>query len=353
MSKDQQSDTIGNINSSNASFEANRPATEATPLLDDARDQNRARDHEGDEGEGESAVNKWRFVPSWVKRDFGYGVLLGIPVILFIPSLVFFIMTLNLRGNLPPSSSLETITNLTHQVSRLSRSLSTCTDNTTRLATELQDERSRVDICRESEKRLAERVDLVEGMLDTCQKDALTLKGKLNDVTHDLGTCVDEKEELKRQMESGVYVQFLDMVKKMGTGGDSWVCSDTTELWSYGYTHQESPHPTINIQTWTSELTDAQHSTSPLVFPPVSMRHNSRRGSSEQPPPEQIYNAASRIVGYTVSSGNLSGNNGWWRITKLPSFAVKGGTIEFFAQAAKWYGSAAKYQVTVFWVGSQ
>ena len=59
-----------------------------------------------------------------------------------------------------------------------------------------------------------------------------------------------------------------------------------------------------------------------------------------------------RIIGYSVTSQNLSGSNGWWRITKLPAFAVKGGKIEFFAQAAKWYGSKAKFEVTVYWVGT-
>ena len=58
------------------------------------------------------------------------------------------------------------------------------------------------------------------------------------------------------------------------------------------------------------------------------------------------------VVGYTVTSLNTSGNNGWWRITKLPAFAVKGSTLEFFAQAAKWYGSSARYKVTVYWVSA-
>jgi len=58
------------------------------------------------------------------------------------------------------------------------------------------------------------------------------------------------------------------------------------------------------------------------------------------------------IVGYTVTSLNVSGNNGWWRITKLPAFAVKGSPLEFFAQAAKWYGSTARFKVTVYWVST-
>ena len=47
----------------------------------------------------------------------------------------------------------------------------------------------------------------------------MALKDKLWNATHDLGSCLEEKEDLKRQMESGVYLQFLDMIKKMGTGG--------------------------------------------------------------------------------------------------------------------------------------
>jgi hypothetical protein len=83
----------------------------------------------------------------------------------------------------------------------------------------LHDEQQRVQVCRESEKRLAARVDLAEEMLDRCQSEERDLKEQLADVRGNLGTCVDEREELKRQMESGVFVQFLDMVSKMGSGG--------------------------------------------------------------------------------------------------------------------------------------
>ncbi|KAG8750709.1 hypothetical protein FRC14_000289 [Serendipita sp. 396] len=194
------------------------------------------------------------------KERIKYASLFAIPVFLLVPSLVFFVMTLNLRATLPPSSSLETIANLTRRVSYLSKSLSACNDNTTQLATELHDERQRVEICRENEKRLAERVDIVQEMLEQCQTEENVLKKNLEDAQNDLSVCHDEKEELKRQMESGVFIQFLDMVGKMGTGGDSWVCSDQTESWSHGFTTTDAPHPTITIQTWTSELRDVEHS---------------------------------------------------------------------------------------------
>jgi len=126
---------------------------------------------------------------------------------------------MNLRASLPPSSSLEIISNLTHQVTTLTESLDTCTINSSRLATSLQDEKQRVAVCRENEKRLAARIDIVEEMLDTCQRDGATLKQQLNETQGELGVCIDDKEELKRQMESGVFVQFLGMVGKMGTGG--------------------------------------------------------------------------------------------------------------------------------------
>lgn len=128
-------------------------------------------------------------------------------------------MTINLRAGLPPSSSLEIISNLTRRVSKLSDSLDTCTTNSSRLAASLREEEQRVEVCRASERRLAERIDVVEGMLDTCRQDEAGLKLQLGETQGQLNVCIADREELKHQMESGVFIQFLDMVGKLGTGG--------------------------------------------------------------------------------------------------------------------------------------
>jgi hypothetical protein len=157
---------------------------------------------------------------------------------------------------------------------------------------------------------------------------------------------------------------------------DSWVCSDATLSWSHGYTSTDSPHPTITVESWSADLDDAQHSSVPLVFPPTSEEEASASTIKPIYQPiggsrvmtnavQKMENADARrstrrpmsqesilIVGYTVTSLNVSGNNGWWRITKLPAFAVEGSSLEFFAQAAKWYGSTARFKVTVYWVST-
>jgi len=56
------------------------------------------------------------------------------------------------------------------------------------------------------------------------------------------------------------------------------------------------------------------------------------------------------IIGYSVTSKNISGGNGWWRITKVDRFGIKDGQIEFWALAAKWYGSKALYDVQVWYI---
>ncbi len=56
------------------------------------------------------------------------------------------------------------------------------------------------------------------------------------------------------------------------------------------------------------------------------------------------------IIGYTVTSRNISGGNGWWKITKMDKFGIKDGRIEFWALAAKWVGSKALYDVQVWYV---
>lgn len=315
----------------------------------------------------------------WTRRDIAYGLLFSIPLLLFVPSVIFFIMTLNLRATFPPSPIQETIANLTHRVTQLSKSLGTCQDNTTNLAILLHDEKQRVEECRESGKRLAARVEFVEEMLEKCQADERDLKNQLENVKGDLGVCVDEREDLKRQMESGVFVQFLEMVGKMGTGGDSWVCSDTTPSWSYGYASDQSPHSTIKIQSWTEDLNDVEHSQIPLVFPQSSSTSNpsepalpnptgpllsksirrSKQETMDQSSHSMSGNGVSglegssiRVIGYYVKSQNTSGSNGWWRITKLPAFGVKGQPIEFFALAGKWYKSKSRFEVTVYYVES-
>jgi len=159
---------------------------------------------------------------------------------------------------------------------------------------------------------------------------------------------------------------------------DSWVCSDTTRSWSYGYVAERTPHPTITIKTWTAELSNVQHSATPLVFPPPvpppppSLAH-SRRYSSEmrdsaevtpqdspthpsphigfpqrtvpKPKDNSIY-----IIGYSVTSRNISGSNGWWKITKMDKFGIKDGRIEFWALASKWYRSKSLFEVQVWYI---
>lgn len=62
-------------------------------------------------------------------------------------------------------------------------------------------------------------MEFVENKLEQCQNKEVDLKEQLRATHKELGMCVDERELLKKQMESGVFVQFLDMIGKMGTGG--------------------------------------------------------------------------------------------------------------------------------------
>jgi hypothetical protein len=62
-------------------------------------------------------------------------------------------------------------------------------------------------------------VGVVENYLDICRNEEVNLKGQLGIAHKKLGMCADENEELKKQMKSGVFFQFLDMVGRMGTGG--------------------------------------------------------------------------------------------------------------------------------------
>jgi hypothetical protein len=172
------------------------------------------------------------------------------------------------------------------------------------------------------------------------------------------------------------------------------VCSDTTRSWSYGYVSERTPHSTINIKTWTAELSDAEHSANPLVFPtsviqdflpvlpsPHSLSypqgHSEMTDSPEvdlqpdspihssppEPTPLLVQRTAVRrcttltptgasiyIIGYTVTSKNISGHNGWWKITNMDRFGIKDGRIEFWALAARWYRRKALYDVKVWYV---
>ena len=164
------------------------------------------------------------------------------------------------------------------------------------------------------------------------------------------------------------------------------MCSDTTLSWSYGYVSGRSPHPAVTIKTWTAELTDAEHSAIPLVFPPSASQEHSlplystylpsypeittspevvlRPGSPTRPSRPGLHvqhpgdsrramlttaDASIYIIGYNVTSKDTSGRNGWWRITKVDRFGIKDGQIEFWALAAKWYGRKALYDVQVWY----
>lgn len=170
------------------------------------------------------------------------------------------------------------------------------------------------------------------------------------------------------------------------------MCSDTTWSWHYGYVSERTPHTVITIKTWKAELTGAEHSAIPLVFPPSASQDPS---AVPPPPPSSTYplgysdmttppevalrpdsithpssppgllvqrtddprrtisttaDASIYIIGYSVTSKNISGGNGWWRITKVDRFGIKDGQIEFWALAAKWYGSKALYDVQVWYI---
>lgn len=235
---------------------------------------------------------------------------IGLIFVLFLVILpvMFLIMTFYLRASLPSPEDPGEVYDLKQRISELSNTLATCTTNSSALANEVG--------------------------------------------------C------LKREIDRGAYIQFLDYVGKTGTGGDSWVCSDDTPYWSFGYTSTDAPHPSIKIQTWISDLDNVQHSNSPLIFPPTFDFTESDAGSEvtlkdhEQMPMETesvssrdsiISDSSARIVGYTVKSLDTSRHNGWWRLSKPPAFGVEGGTLEFFAVPGGWFGNSARYKVMVYW----
>jgi len=78
----------------------------------------------------------------------------------------------------------------------------------------------------------------------------------------------------------------------------------------------------------------------PLLVQPVGVLQR----TAPKPTNDSIY-----IIGYTVMSRNISGNNGWWKITKMDRFGIKDGGIEFWALASKWYGRKSLHDVKVWY----
>lgn len=77
----------------------------------------------------------------------------------------------------------------------------------------------RLGACRENGKRLAERVEKVEGDLGWCTNQNLLLEGELKDVKSRKEACEMENDKLRRQVEGGAFIDFLDFVGSLGTGG--------------------------------------------------------------------------------------------------------------------------------------
>ena len=65
-------------------------------------------------------------------------------------------------------------------------------------------------------------------------------------------------------MGTGRYVHFHSSGDFLMISSDSWVCSDSTPSWTFGYASTESPHPTlIKTHSWTANLNGRQHKGAP------------------------------------------------------------------------------------------
>ena len=113
----------------------------------------------------------------------------------------------------------EQIANLTTRLDATKSSLDVCTRNSTRLGIDLCVEKVRLGACRENGKRLAERVEKVEGDLEWCTNQNLLLEGELKDVKSREEACETENDKLRRQVEGGAFIDFLEFVGSLGTGG--------------------------------------------------------------------------------------------------------------------------------------
>lgn len=147
-------------------------------------------------------------------------------------------------------------------------------------------------------------------------------------------------------------IEFEDFVSGLGTGGyvkrfnccsfssltpifrfvlsrDSWVASDKTLSWSFGYVQTASPHPLVDIRTWRGELRTSGETS--ITFKPIS----SGPGSTTS------------IVGYKVIS-NSDGGNGWWRTPSFPRFGKDLQELQVWARAGNLAWNKADYTVVVF-----
>lgn len=173
--------------------------------------------------------------------------------------------------------------------------------------------------------KLIKRVDVVEKDLGVCHEHEIKLKEELCQVGEDRDQLSETVRDLEERLASKETLDFLNLVKQMGSGGDSWVCADDVRVWSYGYISTTSFSSHVTIHNFIHQLTWE----SPIYFPSSDLVQ--AIGSDK----------SIMIIGYEVRSHKYK--NGWWRRYRLDKFG--GNRVEFFAR-----DRGVSYDVEVFYV---
>ncbi|KAK4704876.1 hypothetical protein P7C70_g1341, partial [Phenoliferia sp. Uapishka_3] len=163
------------------------------------------------------------------------------------------------------------------------------------------------------------------------QATIVTLNVQLDSTLEQLertATLLGEADVKLKECRTGLESDIVEIAKRLGTGGDSGVCSDSVSSWSFGYTSTATLHPSLRINT--HRIPFDSHSGHVWVTRDTLLPKS---------------NSSPHIVGYKIRA-TRRGGNGWWKRGEMEEFG--GSTISFQAIGTPFL--TAQYEAEIFFV---
>jgi len=267
--------------------------------------------------------NRRPSVGFWI---LGLTALLVVSYVVLIPMSVIFYQRCESLDVAACRTAMDTITDIQARFRTLQQDHEVLLEDFNLESERLEKTRDQLSLQRKVLEETRDQLETVEAEKDVLETKLEIEKKKLVDEVKKLDVCEAKNEDLAKEAERSLKFKFVEFSQTLGTGGESWVCSDPDiAFWTFGYTSRDQPDPLVSIEVWHTAFSAA---------------HPAKFHASEGAPP------TAKIVGYKVYALHINGKNGWWKKVGLHTFGE--GQVSF--EAMNPWTATAEYEVDVFYV---